>query len=94
MPLVNFAFHWIGNDLKPAMFSFASYLFLYRETFAKRHGYKLPDIPFGNIEAVQPRLVRNDNVVLRIAGEPVRPHFARNSVDLACRDFDGAGVVA
>ena len=60
---------------------------------AERHGHELADHAFFDAVAVQPRLVRYDQVVLRVAVEPLRPGVAGNGTDLAGGDLDRERIV-
>ena len=66
--LVCFGFHRVGDDLDPAMDSITSNLLFCGIPFTQRHGHKLPDSTFAHRKTIQPRLLRDDNIILRFVG--------------------------
>ena len=65
-------------------------LLLDRVTRAERHGDELPDEPFADGEAIEPRLAGDDDVILRLALQLRGPRFAGDGVDLSRRDLHRA----
>ena len=70
----------------------AGQLFLRRVPFPQRHCDELPNQSCLDAEAVQPRLVRDYQVVLGMAGEFVLPLLARQGVYLSCGHLNGHWV--
>ena len=62
-------------------------LLLDRVTRAERHGDELPDEPFADGESIEPRLGRDDGVILRLAVQLRGPRCTGDGVDLSAAIF-------
>src|SRR5262245_36486207 len=86
--------HRIDDDLQTAVLGLARDLFLDRVARPQRHGDKLAYHVLGDAEAVEPGLLRHDDIVALRAVELGLPGFAADGVDLAGGDLDGEGIAA
>lgn len=75
------------------MLSVPGQLFFRRVLFSQRHRDELADYAFLIAIAVEPGLLRNDDVILRVGVQVRRPFVAADCVDLAGGDLDGEGVL-
>ena len=58
---------------------------------AERHGNELPDESVPRADAVQPRLIRQHNVILRIFDQVLDPRQAADGTHLADTDLQSSG---
>jgi hypothetical protein len=82
-----------AHELDAAEALLARDLALDRGARAERHGHELADHAVAGVDAVQPRLLRRDQVVLRVGREVHRERVARERVDLADADLDRVRLV-
>ena len=78
-----------GFDLDPAFFLLTGELALDGVAHTQWHRDELPDGAVSGVDAVEPRLVRAHEVVLRIRGEVLAPGLTRQRIDLSDADLDG-----
>src|SRR5262249_7033467 len=86
--------HRINDDLQAAVLGLARDLFLDRVTRPQRHGDELAYHVLSHAEAVEPGLLRHDDIVALRSVEFGLPGFAADGVDLAGGDLDSAGIAS
>ena len=67
-------------------------LFLDRVALAERHGHELADHPFLDAITVEPGLLGQNHIVLRVPVQMIHPGVARDRADLAGRHLHGEGI--
>lgn len=70
----------------------AGQLFFSGVAGTERHGHELTNDALLHSEAVEPRLNRGDEIVLRVGVQIVRPRLIGDSIDLPGRDLDGERI--
>ena len=73
----------------PTRIALGIHLLFNRASSPQRHGHELARDALGCIDSVKPGLIGQNDVALRVLGEPFRPPFARYRVDLSCTDLQG-----
>ena len=91
--LVALRLHGVGDDLDAAVLRDAGDLFLDRVALAEGHGDELADHALLHAVAVDPGLLGQHDVVLRIPVEVIRPAVAADGAHLPGRDLHGEGVL-